>query len=258
MSVCSLFRTAASSALIGLLCLVVPHIQASSFEQLNFATEDYAPFNYVADNKIQGLAVELLQQIWRMEGLPREPAIALYPWARAWQQTLADHNHVLFTVARTPERENLFQWACPIFEARYVLLASKAQNIQINSPDDLQHYTLGAVRSDISEKMLIDMMGHDKNILSTSDMKYHLELLEKGRIHMIVYEQLSALKMLREAGRDPDDFEAVYSLYSLPLCFAFNKSVDPETVARFSQHLNQLRGSEQYHQILSRYLSHSG
>ena len=61
---------------------------------------------------------------------------------------MKENNTVLFTTARSPEREQLFKWAGPIVSGRFVLLAKVDKNINITAPEDLKKYRIGAIKDD--------------------------------------------------------------------------------------------------------------
>lgn len=227
--------------------------QQSSFLDLHLATEDYAPMNYFERGQLKGISIDLLNLIWQREGISSEPEIILYPWARAYFELQNEPNFVLFAVARIPSREPLFQWACPIVDTQYILLAKKASDIEINSIDELQPYTIGTVRSDVSEQALLSILNEPFNILSNTRMQPNLDLMDKGRIHLIAYDKLGAGQMLRNAGRNPDDFERVFTIADSQTCFAFNPNVPKQTVARFQTHLSEIVASGEYRTILNRY-----
>ena len=64
--------------------------------------------------------------------------IQLVPWTEGYQAALKGNNTVLFTTARTPEREQAFKWVGPIYTDRDVIFAKPDRGININSPDDLK------------------------------------------------------------------------------------------------------------------------
>ncbi|BDX08435.1 substrate-binding periplasmic protein [Planctobacterium marinum] len=237
-----------------LCCIASPTLaERSNFLDLQLATEDYAPMNYFERGVFKGISIDLLNLIWQREGITNEPEIVLYPWARAYFELKNEPNFVLFAVARIPSRETLFEWACPIVDTHYILLAKKSSKIKINSIDDLENYTIGTVRSDVSEQALLSILNEPFNILSNTSMRPNLELMDKGRVHMIAYDKLGANQMLSNAGRNPEDFESVYTVADSQTCFAFNKQVDPDIITRFRQHLQAIVEDGQYQEILSRY-----
>lgn len=229
--------------------------QESPFLNLQLATEDYAPMNYFEGGRFKGISIDLLTLIWQRESIKTAPEIVLYPWARAYFELQNRPNFMLFAVARIPSRESLFQWACPIVDTHYILLAKKSSQIKIYSAADLEHYTIGTVRSDVSEQALLSILNKPFNILSNTSMRPNLELMDKGRVQLIAYDELGANQMLSNAERNPDDFESVFTVADSQTCFAFNPNVPEHTVARFQAHLRTIVASGEYQAILDRYYS---
>ena len=88
---------------------------ADSVPQFTIYTEDYKPYNFEKDGKIQGIAVELLTQMLEKVGSSQAVAdIKLVPWARGYNAVQKNEKTILFSTARTEEREDLFKWVCPI------------------------------------------------------------------------------------------------------------------------------------------------
>lgn len=228
-------------------------ISYASFLELEIGTEDYPPMNYIEDGQLKGLASDILREVWALEKIDTPPEVLLYPWARAWEELGHTPNFLLFSVAKTEPRTPDFQWACPIFEARYVLLAPKKSNIAITSAHQLSNYIIGTIRADVSEEALLDQLSHRNNVISNTLMLSNLEMLDRGRLDMIAYEQLGAAPMLRNAGRNPQDFETVFTLGESKTCFAFSKKTDKRIVSRFQQHLTNIVASGSYQKIVNRY-----
>ena len=98
--------------------------QAVSAKDLTQITEQYPPYNYQEDSKLQGISVDLLEGIWAKMGVDlNRSVIELLPWTEGYQRTLNESNTVLFTTGRIPEREQRFKWAGPAASGQYALLA---------------------------------------------------------------------------------------------------------------------------------------
>lgn len=225
----------------------------SPFTRLQLGTEDYAPMNYFENGRFKGISIDLLTQIWKREGISAAPEIVLYPWARGYFNVQNQSDFLLFAVARIPVRENLFHWACPIVDTEYILLAKKTANIQIKTRSDIAKYTIGTIRSDVSEQVLLSVLSQPINILSNTTMLPNLELMDKNRIQLIAYDKLGARNMLRNAGRDPEGFENVFTVAKSETCFAFNKDTDIKIVNRFQEHLDSLVADGSHQKILTKY-----
>lgn len=103
--------------------------------KLHYITEEYKPYNYAdASGAPTGLAVELLQLVWKKTNTPAQP-VTIMPWARGYYLLTQKPNAVLFSTARTQAREDLFKWVCPIGYSEYILLGRKAQNITLTAFD---------------------------------------------------------------------------------------------------------------------------
>lgn len=225
----------------------------SPFTQLKLGTEDYAPMNYFENGRFKGISIDLLTLIWKREGISSAPQVVLYPWARGYYNVQNQPDFLLFAVARIPVREKLFHWACPIVNTEYILLAKKSANIHIRSRNDITKYTIGTIRSDVSEQILLSVLTHSVNILSNTTMLPNLDMMDKNRVQLVAYDKLGARNMLLNAGRNPEDFVNVFTVAKSETCFAFNKDTDIKIVNRFQEHLDSLVANGSHQKILSKY-----
>jgi polar amino acid transport system substrate-binding protein len=222
---------------------------AASSAQLTYTTEEYYPTNYQAGDQVKGLSVDLLKLVWKKLGI-KQQKIHLLPWARAYSDLLNKQNRVLFSMARTAKRDDLFQWACPIETVHYVLFALKKNQFKIKSADQLTAYQIGTIRSDGSEQLLRNEFDAKLTLASNVSMAANLKKLSLRRIDMIAYSENMAATMFLYHGYDPADFEVVYSLKKVDACFAFSKDVDKEFVAAFQNELTNIVTSPVYKTLI--------
>ncbi|XOV80460.1 MAG: substrate-binding periplasmic protein [Aestuariibacter sp.] len=244
-----MWRVLCLSIMLSLNTLATAHGDAPDLTELRYLTEDYPPFNYRHDDQIAGISIDLLRAIWQRTGVQRQK-IELLPWARAYHELKLYPNTVLFAVAKTQDREPMFKWACPIVSTRYVLFAQKASNIQIAHASELNMFTIGTIRADVGEQALLGLMEEPINILSNVTMRPNLELMDKGRVHMIAYDELAAPQMLSEFGRDPEQFEIVFPIVSSVTCFAFNRKTDDAIVDLFQRQLSEITAAPEYQRLI--------
>ena len=74
----------------------------------------------------------------------------MLPWPRAYNQLNVQPDTVLFSTARTKEREPLFKWACPIARSPIVLIALKESRIRLSSLQDASRYRIAAILDDLT------------------------------------------------------------------------------------------------------------
>ena len=131
------------------------HIPSIGLAQLNYLTEEWAPFNYQEEENVTGISVETLEAVFRNIGVNRtRENVRIVPLAEGFQAAQNNTSTVLFSIVRTPEREPLYKWAGPFTKASFVLYAPVRSNITISSPEDLNRYRIGAVRASIENDLL--------------------------------------------------------------------------------------------------------
>ncbi len=90
------------------------NLAAQTVDDLMFLTEHYPPLNYEEDGKLQGIAVEALVEMFKLVDAEKTiKDVKLWPWARGYRSVLSKKNTVLFSMARTEARENLWKMMRP-------------------------------------------------------------------------------------------------------------------------------------------------
>jgi len=105
------------------LCLLVG---TSAWSQsLQIVTEEFPPYNYTENGLITGMSTEVVVAACKAVGLPNE--IKVYPWARTYEIALSEPNTLIFSIARSPVREESFQWAGTVAPVQSCLFALKSR-----------------------------------------------------------------------------------------------------------------------------------
>src|SRR5262249_51321705 len=118
-------------------------------------------------------------------------------------------NTMLFTTARTAEREELFRWIGPIAQRRVYLFKLKSRtDIRVQSLDDVRRYVVGVIRNQASEQFLLAHgFVKDKNLDYTLRGENQLRKLEAGHIDFITGTEVSTAYYARSNGLDPSLLE---------------------------------------------------
>ncbi|PKL60614.1 MAG: ABC transporter substrate-binding protein, partial [Methanomicrobiales archaeon HGW-Methanomicrobiales-4] len=142
--------------------------QYTSADDLTWVTEQYPPFNFMDNGTASGLMVDMVTAITRKAGdeLPRE-SIRFLPWSAAYQTALHEPGTAIFSIAKTPDREDLFSWVGPVVSSDIALYSQRSRNITINTPGELGRYTIGAVTDDVAIDNLVKA-GVDKAAIVTA------------------------------------------------------------------------------------------
>jgi polar amino acid transport system substrate-binding protein len=215
---------------------------AMELSGLTYYTEQLPPYNYQENGTLQGVSVDLLETVTEKMGnkISREN-ILLVPWTEGYQAVLTNNATVLFSMARTPQREDMFKWAGPVYTNRKVLFASPDREIVIQGPDDLKGYRIGAISDDIAIQYLLDIGVNQSQIVTENNAGTLITALDKGEIDLWAFPEASGRYFTEQVTGDYNTYVAVYELHTQDTYYAFSKDVPDSVVRSFQQALDTVR-----------------
>lgn len=211
------------------------------FKNLNFVTEEFPPFNYIENGTASGLMVDMITSISRKAGyeLPRA-SITFLPWSDAYQTALKDPGTVIFSIAKTPEREELFSWVGPVISSDIALYSSRSRNITIDTPDELTNYTIGAVIDDVALDYLVDAGVQKDAVVTGKDPHTLLTYLDDGTIDLFAYGDIAAEYHIRNITGKSGFYKIVTRIGTYPVYIGFNRGTSPDVVNAFRMAFEEL------------------
>ena len=228
---------------------------SNAVSRIKFMTEDYPPFNYTKDGKLQGISVDILVELFKRTAteLTRDN-IELLSWARGYNLTLNRENHALFSTTRTAERENLFKWVGPFATHTVGLTARKESGIKVNSNEDLQNLRIGVVKDDVGHLLLRAAGVPDEklDIVLTNESNY--KKLIAGRVDVISYAREVTNWGLINLGENILDYEFVYELHRGDLYLALNTQIDDAIVRELQSAFDSMVADGTHERILTKHL----
>ncbi|MFA0821593.1 MAG: transporter substrate-binding domain-containing protein [Methanomethylovorans sp.] len=237
------------------------HIPSIGLAQLNYLTEEWAPFNYQEEENVTGISVETLEVVFRNIGVNRtRENVRIVPLAEGFQAAQNNTSTVLFSIVLTPEREPLYKWAGPFTKASFVLYAPVRSNITISSPEDLNKYQIGAVQASIENDLLTSQGVDASHIINGQTPEDLLRMMEEGKIDMWATGDLAGRHQMLQTAADPDAYEIVYTLSENDFYYIFSKDVSDTLISDFQQALDTVKnqkdsqGVSEYERIIYRNL----
>ncbi|WP_051208246.1 substrate-binding periplasmic protein [Saccharospirillum impatiens] len=227
-------------------------VAAKSQAELAIVTESFPPFNYIQDGEPAGLSTEVVTQVLKTAGL--DASIDFYPWARAYQVALNEPDTLIYSIARIPEREPLFEWIGVIAPYRTSFYKLKsAPDIQIASLEDAKQYQVGTSRADVIETYLVNQ-GFTNLQVSGQD-RLNVLMLNFGRIQLMAYDEAAFPRLVEAEGLDIDDFERVFRIEGLSgqLYMAMQPDSDPNLIRALKDGLDTIKANGDYDAIHNRY-----
>ena len=217
---------------------------------LKYLTEDYPPYNFQEEGELKGVAVELLQEIWKEMGVP-EQNIKLVPWARGYTVLQNKKNTVLFSTTRSKEREYLFKWVGPIKSNIIGLVAKKSKGIKIVSENDILKYKIGTVRADVSESLLEGFGYKVESKHRATQYLHSIKMLNSNRVDLIANSFDVIMHIIKDQGLNPNDYESVWTLSDASEYYAFHVDTPDGLITDFQKALDKLEGTRM--ELLKKY-----
>ncbi|MFF7706638.1 transporter substrate-binding domain-containing protein [Pseudomonas sp. NPDC007930] len=226
--------------------------------ELQVVTEELPPYNMTVDGKVTGMSTEVVQAV--LARLKLQVPIQVMPWARAYDIAQHQANVLIYSIARTAQREKLFQWVGSIAPTRWYLYASAQNPISLRSLDDAKRYQIATVNQDVGEQYLASH-GFSVGQALQSSTRYELDYqkLKRGHVDLWISNELNANYIVRQLGDDPA--RAITPALALPelgggdgLYMAFSLGTPAATVERFRTALDALHQDGTYAAIARKWL----
>ncbi|GAA3948560.1 substrate-binding periplasmic protein [Allohahella marinimesophila] len=218
-----------------LLCQSVLSAGVVLAEPMTVLTTDFPPYSFSDDGKVSGLSTEIVQAILARANI-QTTSYKVYPWARAYTLARTGRNTLIFSIARSTQREDMFQWVGPLapYQINLYKLRSR-KDIRIEDVQQAKLYQVGGEYLDIKQLYLkSEGFEEDWNIELERTAALNVRKLFAGRIDLLPVSSTSLPFIVRKEGFDPADLEVAISLdeISSPLYMAFSLDVPSDVVAR--------------------------
>ena len=229
--------------------------------QLQALTETLPPLNYEQDGRVTGFSSELLDLMAAEAGLVVQKQVL--PWGRAYDRATQPGPTLLYSLARTPEREALFRWVGPIGPRRILLYRwADRTDIQPKTLDDVRGYRIGSTLESAATKSLlrqgfalIPSEGAAAGLELAVNDALNMRKFVARRFDLLVSLDWAAAFNAKNAGVDPADLVPVLVLDdSQSYWYGLNLSVDAEVARKLNLALQKVRGDGRYALLRQKYL----
>ncbi len=218
---------------------------------LDVITEVLPPFNFVQEGRLTGASTQVVQEIMRRLQIGGD--IDVLPWARAYKRLVAEPNVVLFTTARTPEREALFHWVGPLFVSRMEFYARQTDPRRFDSLDAARQVSAIATYKDDSGEQILKSLGFT-NLDSSNSPHSNILKLVSGRVDLWFFHNTGAPRVAREAGIDVGQIKAVHTHQEIFTYIAISKQTSPLVVQQWQTTLDDMKADGSFWWLARRWL----
>jgi polar amino acid transport system substrate-binding protein len=199
------------------ICITVvlaPLSLALSAEPLRVVTENWYPFNYLAnDGKIEGRSTDYVNQLLKEAEI--DYLIEVLPWTRAMNLAETKANIAIYTILKTADREPLFHWICPIAKKqthRIYKLSSRTE-IHVNAENELKNYSVAVTRETFLHGYMINRgLKEGHNLQLTAEDKLNITLFLAGRVDLLAEFDSNIDTILQDSGLTQNDLKPIFDI----------------------------------------------
>jgi polar amino acid transport system substrate-binding protein len=219
-------------------------------QNLNVYCEDDFPMQYKNNGVLTGFALEVVQEIQKRIG--NHDVIQFVPWSRGMHKLNYDKNTFLFSMVKTPERENSYQWIGPIATVSYGLYVKSNSLIKVNHIDDAKKInSISVYRKDILDNKLTELGFENLDRAPSNDSGF--KKLMKGRVDAYADAQIGVENVAIQAGYKIENVKLAFNLFKKSLFIAASQSTDPQIVGKWNEALESMKKDRTFYKIQKKY-----
>nr|WP_082305698.1 MULTISPECIES: transporter substrate-binding domain-containing protein [unclassified Pseudoalteromonas] len=168
------------------------------------------------------------------------------PWARAIMIAQKNDNTLIYSIFKTPERVDKFQWVCSFLPPVkvYLFKLKNRYDLKVNNLEQVKHHTISINRGDSSNEYLRSV-GFESgiNLDVTSSDEVSINKLFLNRVDFLVQTEFTANQLLRSLNKPENSLTMVLELKNYSnnaICMAFSLATDQSLVNNFKNELLKL------------------
>ncbi|MBL4786116.1 MAG: transporter substrate-binding domain-containing protein [Cohaesibacteraceae bacterium] len=231
-----------------------PGLNLAQAKSVRLLTEIYPPLQYMENGQLTGIGAEVVRELQKRMGHV-EP-IEILPWKRGYEQAKNRSGTGLFSMARTPVREDLFQWVGPLFAANTFIFVHGDSKLKISSIDDLAKLEQIVTQAGGANHQYLQSLGLT-NVLGVHDISRISHLLLNKRVTAIMSSDLFVARQLQDMGEDYSSIQPVVRASGWGSYIGFSPATSPKVLRRWRTALKSMRDDGTLQRIQDRYLPSS-
>ncbi|SME90139.1 substrate-binding periplasmic protein [Desulfovibrio gilichinskyi] len=237
--------------IIILLLGIVGNAQA---HELTIFVENWPPYHFEQNNKIVGISTELIEAALQKAKIRYK--LVIYPFKRALITVQKKPNTMLFTVARIPQREDMFAWIGPLHPRRVYLYKLKNRtDIQIDDLEDIKKYYTGVLSGGSIEQFFTTNGFHKYNYHLVSKSEQLLKMLFKQRVDLIPGDPLDLAYQINRLGYKYSELEIAYLLSEEGGYYMIaNKDTPDKIIVKIQESLEEVLATGARDRIIKKYV----
>lgn len=226
-------------------------------KSLDLATYDYPPYMVNQTGQPSGLVIELLTEAFHR--LHVEVRFSFMPWARALEKVRYGEVDGLFTIKKTPEREQFLLYPQHILiSQQYYFFSRKGTDFSLNGDlAAISRFKIGVVNKTAYGKVFDTAVNNQllTRLDYANDYLLTFKKLQAGRVDAVICSKLVGLQIIRELHANQEIQTVGPMVNEEGSYLAWTKVRDYQALAeRLDQTLSQMQLDGTFSRISARYV----
>jgi ABC-type amino acid transport substrate-binding protein len=219
--------------------------------KLQIYTEDYPPLTFLNSfGEISGFGADIVYEIMHRENIYED--ITLTAWGNAYNMALHNPNFCLFTMDRTPIREDLFQWVGPIGTNDTYFYLKQGSDITISSIEEAMNLDAVATVSSWFSHQHLESLGFT-NLVPFAEPGAAVDAMMDEQVDAFVCTSITIADILRANGYAFSDVIPEFVLMSSDFYISFSNGTSEDIVNQWQQTLDAMQADGTYDAIYERW-----
>ncbi|MDU0354734.1 transporter substrate-binding domain-containing protein [Paraglaciecola aquimarina] len=197
-------------------------------KQIQVVTELSPPYQTLVNNEVAGSATDIVRDI--LSAADISASYSMYPWARTYQMAISHPNTLIYSIAMTAERRDLFHWLIPVAHYNFGLVAlTERHDLQITSLEKIADYALAVQRGDVSHQWAITQgLKEGEHLIVCPDIHCSWQLLINKKVDFIIESPVLIEEMLERLKQPLGIAKHIIAIPDLSMAgyLAANKAID--------------------------------
>lgn len=212
--------------------------QPSLGDELRLYTEENPPLNISRAGQVSGFSTEIIRELAIRTGDRAD--IELGPWTRGYAKAQVDANAGVFTTARTPAREKLFQWVGPLTHTHSRFYTLKNSGIRITNLEEAAAAGVLVLPRQWYSYEYLESKGFN-NIYTVTSAEIMMQMFSGGRANVLAVSEIALPGLLAMVDMTIDQVEPQFAFLQHQSYLAFSPKTDPQVVKRWQLALDETK-----------------
>lgn len=223
--------------------ILIVAVSPSFAQKITVVTESNPPYQNIINGQIGGVCTDIVKAVLKEANIDYD--IKVFPWVRAYNMALEDKNVLIYSIARSKKREELFHWVGRIIPfSVYLYKLKEAGGLQIDSLEEAKNYRVGVIREGFRHQFFLKKgFIEGQNLYPVNDFIQNILKIQTGRVDLLPFDELGFQAKAELNNVDINEFVKILKIEEMStyLYMAFSKKTSPKLVKKVRNALDSVQ-----------------